>query len=82
MMLLPHLVSEPSLETLAQGAAPMAFLPNFLVEKLFWRLDTNSDWWDHLIMEWWDDQHWIQNFCMQKATFQDLCAWLALALQH
>nr|XP_025039017.1 uncharacterized protein LOC112545340 [Pelodiscus sinensis] len=42
--------------------------------------DTNSDWWDQIIMEHWDDQQWLQNFHMWKDTFMELCEWLTSAL--
>ena len=33
-------------------------------------------------MELWDDQEWLRNFRMRKTTFQELCTWLAPALQR
>ncbi|XP_075760478.1 uncharacterized protein LOC142819198 [Pelodiscus sinensis] len=77
-----ELDSEPSFEPLAQAAALLPLPPNLFMERGVWRLDTSSDWWDWLIMQQWDDDQWLRNFRMQKATFQELCTWLAPALQR
>lgn len=53
--------------SVAVGARHLQLHPT--VEMHFWRLDTNSNWWDWLVMEQCDDQQWLQNFCMWKATF-------------
>nr|XP_025043135.1 uncharacterized protein LOC112546646 [Pelodiscus sinensis] len=46
------------------------------------RLETSLDWWDQWVMERWDDQQWLHNFRMHKATFLELCAWLSPTLQR
>ncbi|XP_050811119.1 RING finger protein 141 isoform X1 [Gopherus flavomarginatus] len=50
------------------------------VECLFWAWETSIEWWDHIVMEVWDDEQWLQNFWMRKATFMGLCAGLAPTL--
>uniref|UniRef100_A0A8C3IL96 Uncharacterized protein n=1 Tax=Chrysemys picta bellii TaxID=8478 RepID=A0A8C3IL96_CHRPI len=44
------------------------------VEHHFWSHETGTDWWDRIVFQVWDDEQWRQNFQMQKATFQELCA--------
>lgn len=39
-------------------------------------------WWDHVLMQTWYDEQWLQNVGMHKATFLDLCAELFPALRH
>ncbi|XP_053876904.1 uncharacterized protein LOC128833047 [Malaclemys terrapin pileata] len=43
------------------------------VERRFWVRETSTEWWDHIVMEVWDDEQWLQNFRMRKATFMGLC---------
>ncbi|CAM4546422.1 unnamed protein product [Caretta caretta] len=52
------------------------------VERQFWAQKTSTEWWDHLVMQVWDDEQWLQKFWMRKATFMRLCAELAPALQR
>ncbi|XP_050802650.1 uncharacterized protein LOC127047838 [Gopherus flavomarginatus] len=52
------------------------------VERRFWAQETSTEWWDHIVMEVWDDEQWLQNFRMRKATFMGLCAELALNLRR
>ncbi|CAM4538889.1 unnamed protein product [Lepidochelys kempii] len=47
------------------------------VEHCFWARETSTEWWDHIIMQVWDDEQWLQNFQMRKATFMGLCDELA-----
>ncbi|XP_075762688.1 uncharacterized protein LOC142819439 [Pelodiscus sinensis] len=68
------------IETRCWCARARPLQPHPPVERWFWRLDTSSDWWDWLVMERWDDQQWLHDFRMWKATFLELCAWLASAL--
>ncbi|KAM7163614.1 uncharacterized protein RBU57_007827 [Macrochelys suwanniensis] len=51
-----------------------------MVNCCFWAHDTSTEWWDHIVMQVWDDKQWLQNFWMRKATFLELCAELAPAL--
>ncbi|XP_075796982.1 uncharacterized protein LOC142831228 [Pelodiscus sinensis] len=53
-----------------------------MLERRIWRLDTSSDWWDCLGLEWWDDQQWLSNFCLRNVTFMELCTWLIPALRQ
>ncbi|XP_065438119.1 uncharacterized protein LOC135981036 [Chrysemys picta bellii] len=52
------------------------------VERRFWARETSTEWWDHIIMEAWDDEQWLQNFRMRKATFMGLCEALAPTLRR
>uniref|UniRef100_A0A8C4YQS5 Putative nuclease HARBI1 n=1 Tax=Gopherus evgoodei TaxID=1825980 RepID=A0A8C4YQS5_9SAUR len=52
------------------------------VERRFWARETSTEWWDHIIMEVWDDEQWLQNFRMRKATFMELCEELAPTLRR
>uniref|UniRef100_A0A8C3FU42 DDE Tnp4 domain-containing protein n=1 Tax=Chrysemys picta bellii TaxID=8478 RepID=A0A8C3FU42_CHRPI len=52
------------------------------VERRFWARETSTEWWDYIIMEVWDDEQWLQNFRMRKATFMGLCEELAPTLQR
>lgn len=81
-MLLPNLDPDLRYEPFAQDAGPMPLPPNFFMERHFWRFNTSSNWWDQLIMELWDNQQWLYNFQIQKASFQELCACLTSVLQQ
>ncbi|XP_050818238.1 uncharacterized protein LOC127055383 [Gopherus flavomarginatus] len=52
------------------------------VERHLWARETSTEWWDHIILQVWDDKQWLQNFRMRKATFMGLCAELAPTLRH
>ncbi|XP_050803981.1 uncharacterized protein LOC127048306 [Gopherus flavomarginatus] len=52
------------------------------VEHRFWARETSTEWWDHIVMEVWDDEQWLQNFWMRKASFMGLCAELAPTLRR
>uniref|UniRef100_A0A8C0J8B7 DDE Tnp4 domain-containing protein n=1 Tax=Chelonoidis abingdonii TaxID=106734 RepID=A0A8C0J8B7_CHEAB len=52
------------------------------VERRLWARETSTEWWDHIVMQVWDDEQWLQNFRMRKATFMGLCAELAPTLQR
>lgn len=52
------------------------------VERRFWARPRSTEWWDRTVLETWDDRQWLQNFRMRKATFLELCASLAPALQR
>uniref|UniRef100_A0A8C8RP66 DDE Tnp4 domain-containing protein n=1 Tax=Pelusios castaneus TaxID=367368 RepID=A0A8C8RP66_9SAUR len=46
------------------------------------RRETSTEWWDRIVMQLWDDEQWVQNFRMRKATFLELCSELAPALRR
>ncbi|CAM4571328.1 unnamed protein product, partial [Lepidochelys kempii] len=52
------------------------------VEHHFWAQETSTEWWDHIIMQVWDDKQWLQNFRMRKATSMGLCEELAHSLRR
>ncbi|XP_067388051.1 uncharacterized protein [Emydura macquarii macquarii] len=52
------------------------------VERRFWCRETSTDWWDRIVMQLWDDDQWLQNFRMRKATFLELCSELAPSLKR
>ncbi|XP_053218796.1 uncharacterized protein LOC128400548 isoform X2 [Podarcis raffonei] len=52
------------------------------VERRFWARPRSTEWWDHTVLQTWDDSQWLQNFRMRKATFLELCARLSPALQR
>ncbi|KAM7175411.1 uncharacterized protein RBU57_001592 [Macrochelys suwanniensis] len=52
------------------------------VERRFWARETSTEWWDHIVMQVWDDEQWVQNFRMRKATFMGLCEEFAPALRR
>ncbi|KAM7177895.1 uncharacterized protein RBU57_001288 [Macrochelys suwanniensis] len=51
------------------------------MEHRFWARETSTEWWDHIVMQVWDDEQWLQNFRMRKATFMGLCDELAPTLR-
>ncbi|CAM5164998.1 unnamed protein product [Natator depressus] len=53
-----------------------------IVERRFWAQETSTEWWDHIVMQVWDDEQWLQNFRMRKATFIGLCEELAPTLRR
>lgn len=69
-------------EVLALLLLYMPLTPLDTMEHRFWRRESSTDWWDHIVMQGWDDQQWLQNFRMRKATFLELCEWLDPALRH
>ncbi|CAM4346601.1 unnamed protein product, partial [Caretta caretta] len=52
------------------------------VEHRFWTRQTSTDWWDHVVLQVWDDSQWLRNFRMSKATFLELCELLSPALKR
>uniref|UniRef100_A0A452HRH7 DDE Tnp4 domain-containing protein n=1 Tax=Gopherus agassizii TaxID=38772 RepID=A0A452HRH7_9SAUR len=52
------------------------------VERRLWARETSTQWWDHIVLQSWDDEQWLQNFRMRKATFMALCAELAPTLRR
>ncbi|XP_065426829.1 uncharacterized protein LOC135976159 [Chrysemys picta bellii] len=52
------------------------------MECCFWARETSTEWWDHIIMQVWDDEQWLQNFWRRKATFMGLCEELAPTLHR
>nr|XP_048703369.1 uncharacterized protein LOC125635574 [Caretta caretta]XP_048703370.1 uncharacterized protein LOC125635574 [Caretta caretta] len=52
------------------------------VEHRFWAQETNTDWWDRIVLWVWDDSQWLRNFCMCKGTFMELCDLLSPAQKH
>ncbi|XP_061444666.1 uncharacterized protein LOC133366041 [Rhineura floridana] len=52
------------------------------VERRFWARPRSTEWWDHTVLETWDDNQWLQNFRMRKSTFLELCGQLSPALQR
>ncbi|XP_065438549.1 uncharacterized protein LOC135981209 [Chrysemys picta bellii] len=52
------------------------------VERCFWARETSTEWWDHIVLQAWDDEQWLQNFRMRKATFMGLCEELAPILRR
>ncbi|XP_065440822.1 uncharacterized protein LOC135981585 [Chrysemys picta bellii] len=53
-----------------------------IVERRFWVRETSTEWWDYIVMEVWDDEQWLQNFRMRKATFMGLYEALAPTLRR
>nr|XP_048717289.1 uncharacterized protein LOC125641420 [Caretta caretta] len=52
------------------------------VERRFWARETSTEWWDHIVLQVWDDSQWLRNFRMHKGTFMELCDLLSPALKH
>ncbi|CAM4703579.1 unnamed protein product [Lepidochelys kempii] len=52
------------------------------VECRFWACETSTDWWDHIVLQVWDNSQWLRNFRMRKGTFMELCDLLSPALKH
>ncbi|KAG6941319.1 hypothetical protein G0U57_007416 [Chelydra serpentina] len=52
------------------------------LERQFWARETSTDWWDRIVLQVWDDSQWLQNFCMRKGTFMELCDLLSPALKR
>ncbi|CAM5151902.1 unnamed protein product [Natator depressus] len=51
------------------------------VECRFWAWETNTNWWDCIVLLVWDDSQWLRNFRMHKGTFMELCDLLSPALK-
>ncbi|KAG6925862.1 hypothetical protein G0U57_013254 [Chelydra serpentina] len=52
------------------------------VECRFWARETSTDWWDHIVLQVWDESQGLRNFRMRKSTFLELCELLSPALKH
>ncbi|XP_065423507.1 uncharacterized protein LOC135975652 isoform X1 [Chrysemys picta bellii] len=52
------------------------------VERRFWARETNTEWWDLIVLQVWDDSQWLRNFHMRKGTFMELCDLLSPALKR
>uniref|UniRef100_A0A8C4VZ86 DDE Tnp4 domain-containing protein n=1 Tax=Gopherus evgoodei TaxID=1825980 RepID=A0A8C4VZ86_9SAUR len=52
------------------------------VDRRVWARETSTEWWDHIVLQSWDDEQWLQNFRMRKATFMGLCDDLAPNLRR
>ncbi|KAG6938868.1 hypothetical protein G0U57_004517, partial [Chelydra serpentina] len=52
------------------------------VERRFWARETSTDWWDHIVLQVWDESQWLRNIRMRKGTFLELCELLSPALKH
>ncbi|KAG6937574.1 hypothetical protein G0U57_009161, partial [Chelydra serpentina] len=52
------------------------------VERRFWARETSTDWWDHIVLQVWDESQWLRNFRMRKGTFIELCELLSPALKR
>ncbi|XP_053892576.1 uncharacterized protein LOC128841534 [Malaclemys terrapin pileata] len=51
------------------------------MERRFWAQETSTDCWDRIVLLIWDDSQWLQNFCMHKGTFMELCDFFSPALK-
>ncbi|CAM4685680.1 unnamed protein product [Lepidochelys kempii] len=52
-----------------------------VVERRFWASEIGTDWWDHIVLQVWDDSQWLRNFHMHEGTFMELCDLLSPALK-
>ncbi|XP_025061758.1 protein ANTAGONIST OF LIKE HETEROCHROMATIN PROTEIN 1-like [Alligator sinensis] len=43
------------------------------VYRQFWVREKSGDWWERVVLQTWDDRHWLENFRMTKATFLEIC---------
>ncbi|XP_074863292.1 BBSome complex member BBS4 isoform X2 [Carettochelys insculpta] len=68
-------------EATPNPAAPQSSPPHRTCRRL-WSYPTSTDWWEQLVLSEWDDDCWLQNFCMSRQTFLELCQWLIPALRH
>ena len=49
-------------------------------EKRTWKKERSTDWFDHIVLETFDDNQWIENFRMKIETFASLCRDLETSL--
>ena len=49
-------------------------------EKRTWKKESSTDWFDHIVLETFDDDQWIENFRMKRETFASLCRNLEASL--
>ena len=49
-------------------------------EKRTWKKERSTDWFDHIVLETFDDDQWIENFRMKIETFASLCRDLETSL--
>ena len=49
-------------------------------EKGTWKKERSTDWFDHIVLETFDDDQWIENFRMKRETFASLCRNLEASL--
>lgn len=60
----------------------LAFDPLGTVQSQFWYCQTSTDWWDCIVIQAWDNQQWLHNFCMLKAAVMEVCGLLSPTLKH
>jgi hypothetical protein len=48
-------------------------------EKRTWKKERSTDWFEHIVLETFDDDQWIENFRMKRETFASLCLEASLA---
>ena len=49
-------------------------------EKRTWKKERSTDWFDHIVLQTFDDDQWIKNFRMKRETFTSLCRDLEASL--
>lgn len=49
-------------------------------EKRTWKKERSTDWFEHIVLETFDDDQWIENFRMKRETFASLCRDLEASL--
>ena len=48
-------------------------------EKRTWKKERSTDWFEHIVLETFDDDQWIENFRIKRETFASLCLEASLA---
>ena len=48
--------------------------------KRTWKKERSTDWFDHIVLETFDDDQWIENFRMKREIFASLCRDLEASL--
>jgi hypothetical protein len=49
-------------------------------EKRTWKKERSTDWFDHIVLETFDDDQWIEHFRMKRETFASLCRDLIIGI--
>jgi len=52
------------------------------VDRRIWKLERSAHWWEHIVKETFSDHDWMENFRMNRTTFDYLCTKLATVIER
>ena len=52
------------------------------IDRRIWKLEQSAHWWEHIVKETFSDHDWMENFRMNRTTFDYLCTKLAPVIER